>query len=156
MTVCAPGAMAVGVLALQGSFNEHIAGVYLPFSSYANISNTQVHISVFLHTHFFVYVHGVWSSYLCMYILVVLCVVLRRLGVKGLEIRKPEQLQSVTSLIIPGGESTTMAKLAEFHNLVFSLSIFLFYACIYSLCASKLGRPLSKLECLYPLPDLNC
>lgn len=38
---------------------------------------------------------------------------------KGIEIRKPEQLQSVNSLIIPGGESTTMAKLAEYHNLVF-------------------------------------
>ncbi|KAG8655273.1 hypothetical protein MANES_04G022200v8 [Manihot esculenta] len=60
--------MAVGVLALQGSFNEHIA-------------------------------------------------VLRRLGVKGVEIRKPEQLQDVSYLIIPGGESTTMAKLAEYHNL---------------------------------------
>ncbi|KAL7115750.1 hypothetical protein ACP275_04G200600 [Erythranthe tilingii] len=60
--------MAVGVLALQGSFNEHIAA-------------------------------------------------LKRLGVKGVEIRKPEQLQSVTALIIPGGESTTMAKLAEYHNL---------------------------------------
>ncbi|XVF19464.1 hypothetical protein REPUB_Repub11eG0113000 [Reevesia pubescens] len=58
----------VGVLALQGSFNEHIAA-------------------------------------------------LRRLGVKGVEIKKPEQLQSISSLIIPGGESTTMAKLAEFHNL---------------------------------------
>ncbi|XP_050212736.1 probable pyridoxal 5'-phosphate synthase subunit PDX2 isoform X1 [Mercurialis annua] len=58
----------VGVLALQGSFNEHIA-------------------------------------------------VLRRLGVKGVEIRKPEQLHNLTSLIIPGGESTTMAKLAEYHNL---------------------------------------
>lgn len=43
---------------------------------------------------------------------------LGRLGVKGVEIRKPEQLQNVTSLIIPGGESTTMAKLAELHNLV--------------------------------------
>ncbi|PKI62607.1 hypothetical protein CRG98_017029 [Punica granatum] len=60
--------MVVGVLALQGSFNEHIAA-------------------------------------------------LRRLGVKGVEVRKPEQLQYVSSLIIPGGESTTMAKLAEFHNL---------------------------------------
>ncbi|TKY63491.1 pyridoxal 5'-phosphate synthase subunit PDX2 [Spatholobus suberectus] len=58
----------VGVLALQGSFNEHIAA-------------------------------------------------LRRLGVKGVEIRKPEQLLTVSSLIIPGGESTTMAKLAEYHNL---------------------------------------
>ncbi|XVE79063.1 hypothetical protein DITRI_Ditri14bG0027600 [Diplodiscus trichospermus] len=42
---------------------------------------------------------------------------LRRLGVTGVEIRKPEQLQTISSLIIPGGESTTMAKLAEFHNL---------------------------------------
>lgn len=58
----------MGVLALQGSFNEHIAA-------------------------------------------------LRRLGVKGVEIRKAEQLQGVNSLIIPGGESTTMAKLAQFHNL---------------------------------------
>ncbi|AES86852.1 putative pyridoxal 5'-phosphate synthase (glutamine hydrolyzing) [Medicago truncatula] len=58
----------VGVLALQGSFNEHIA-------------------------------------------------VLRRLGVKGVEIRKPEQLLTINSLIIPGGESTTMAKLAQYFNL---------------------------------------
>ncbi|MED6145864.1 Pyridoxal biosynthesis protein pdx2 [Stylosanthes scabra] len=71
----------VGVLALQGSFNEHIA-------------------------------------------------VLRRLGVKAVEIRKPEQLQNVTSLIIPGGESTTMAKLAEYHNLFPSLREFV-----------KIGRP---------------
>ncbi|KAL5581258.1 hypothetical protein UlMin_013700 [Ulmus minor] len=71
----------VGVLALQGSFNEHIA-------------------------------------------------VLRRLGVKGVEIRKPEQLQNVASLIIPGGESTTMAKLAEYHNLFPALREFV-----------KMGKP---------------
>jgi glutamine amidotransferase PdxT len=54
-------------------------------------------------------------------------VALRRIGVKGVEIRKPEQLGSVDSLIIPGGESTTMAKLAELHNLVSFISIlFLF------------------------------
>lgn len=45
-------------------------------------------------------------------------VALRRIGVKGLEIRKPDQLKGVDCLIIPGGESTTMAKLAELHNLV--------------------------------------
>lgn len=43
---------------------------------------------------------------------------LRKIGVKGVEVRKPEQLESVDSLIIPGGESTTMAKLAHYHNLV--------------------------------------
>ncbi|CAL2264426.1 unnamed protein product [Prunus armeniaca] len=71
----------VGVLALQGSFNEHIAA-------------------------------------------------LRRLGVKGVEIRKPEQLETVASLIIPGGESTTMAKLAEYHNLFPALREFV-----------KMGKP---------------
>nr|GEY38885.1 probable pyridoxal 5'-phosphate synthase subunit PDX2 [Tanacetum cinerariifolium] len=73
--------MAVGVLALQGSFNEHIAA-------------------------------------------------LRRIGVKGVEIRKAEQLENVTSLIIPGGESTTMAKLAELHNLFPALREFV-----------KMGKP---------------
>ncbi|CAN1181271.1 Probable pyridoxal 5'-phosphate synthase subunit PDX2 [Linum perenne] len=73
--------MVVGVLALQGSFNEHISA-------------------------------------------------LGRLGVKGVEIRKPEQLQNVSSLIIPGGESTTMAKLAEFHNLFPALREFV-----------KMGKP---------------
>ncbi|XP_010264707.1 PREDICTED: probable pyridoxal 5'-phosphate synthase subunit PDX2 [Nelumbo nucifera] len=73
--------MAVGVLALQGSFNEHIAA-------------------------------------------------LRRIGVKGVEIRKPEQLQNVDALIIPGGESTTMAKLAEYHNLFPALKEFV-----------KMGKP---------------
>ncbi|KAB1226433.1 Pyridoxal biosynthesis protein PDX2 [Morella rubra] len=55
---------------------------------------------------------------------------LRRLGVKGVEIRKPEQLDSVASLIIPGGESTTMAKLAEYHNLFPALREFV-----------KMGKP---------------
>ncbi|CAI0407964.1 unnamed protein product [Linum tenue] len=73
--------MAVGVLALQGSFNEHISA-------------------------------------------------LGRLGVKGVEIRKPEQLENVSSLIIPGGESTTMAKLAEYHNMFPALREFV-----------KMGKP---------------
>ena len=37
---------------------------------------------------------------------------------RGVEVRKPEQLLGLDSLIIPGGESTTMAKLANCHNLV--------------------------------------
>ncbi|XP_057526871.1 probable pyridoxal 5'-phosphate synthase subunit PDX2 [Amaranthus tricolor] len=73
--------MAVGVLAFQGSFNEHIAA-------------------------------------------------LRRIGVKGVEIRKPEQLGDIAALIIPGGESTTMAKLAEYHNMFPALREFV-----------KMGKP---------------
>lgn len=59
--------------------------------------------------------------------------VLRRLGVKGVEIRKPEHLNYVTSLIIPGGESTTMAKLAEFHNLVSFPIQFQYHICLIAL-----------------------
>ncbi|XP_073066431.1 probable pyridoxal 5'-phosphate synthase subunit PDX2 [Primulina eburnea] len=73
--------MTVGVLALQGSFNEHIAA-------------------------------------------------LKRLGVIGVEVRKAEQLQNVSALIIPGGESTTMAKLAGYHNLFPALREFV-----------KMGKP---------------
>lgn len=37
---------------------------------------------------------------------------------KGVEIWKPGQLRNVTSLIMPRGESTIMAKLAESNNLI--------------------------------------
>ncbi|RZC76416.1 hypothetical protein C5167_000502 [Papaver somniferum] len=73
--------MTIGVLALQGSYNEHISA-------------------------------------------------LRRLGVKGVEIKKPGQLDNISALIIPGGESTTMAKLAEYHNLFPALREFV-----------KMGKP---------------
>jgi glutamine amidotransferase PdxT len=43
---------------------------------------------------------------------------LRKLGVEAMEVRKPEQLEALAGLIIPGGESTTMAKLAEHYHLV--------------------------------------
>ena len=44
--------------------------------------------------------------------------VLRDLGVEPIEVRTPEDLLDVEALIIPGGESTTMAKLARSHDLV--------------------------------------
>eukprot|EP00249_Psilotum_nudum_P006845 c20104_g1_i1 orf=82-846(+) len=67
--------MFVGVLALQGSFHEHIAA-------------------------------------------------LRKLGVDAIEVRKPEHLDGISGLIIPGGESTTMAKLAEQYKLIPALKEF--------------------------------
>jgi len=39
------------------------------------------------------------------------CWMLERCGVTALEIRKPEELDDVAGLIIPGGESTTIGKL---------------------------------------------
>ena len=84
----------VGVLALQGSYNEHISGTRLSLRS-----------CVLARCSFTDSVSWLWAA-------------LRRIGVNGVEVRKPEQLQGLDSLIIPGGESTTMAKLANYHNLV--------------------------------------
>jgi pyridoxal 5'-phosphate synthase pdxT subunit len=43
---------------------------------------------------------------------------LRRLGVQGIEIRLPEQLEGLDGLILPGGESTTFGKLATTFGLI--------------------------------------
>jgi 5'-phosphate synthase pdxT subunit len=61
--------MKVGVLALQGSFAEHIA-------------------------------------------------ILQQLGAETVEVRLPEQLEDLDGLIIPGGESTTIGKLATTYHLI--------------------------------------
>jgi 5'-phosphate synthase pdxT subunit len=42
----------------------------------------------------------------------------RALGVEALEIRKPEELERVDALVIPGGESTTFGKLAAEYGLI--------------------------------------
>lgn len=42
---------------------------------------------------------------------------LRRLGVEAKEVRKPEHLEGLKALIVPGGESTTIGKLAREYGL---------------------------------------
>jgi 5'-phosphate synthase pdxT subunit len=43
---------------------------------------------------------------------------LKSLGVQASEVRKPEELAGLDGLIIPGGESTTIGKLATEHGLL--------------------------------------
>jgi pyridoxal 5'-phosphate synthase pdxT subunit len=43
--------------------------------------------------------------------------VLRRLGVDPVEVRKPEELADLDGLVIPGGESTAIARLARLYGL---------------------------------------
>jgi len=43
--------------------------------------------------------------------------VLRRLGMRGIEVRKPEELEGLDGLIIPGGESTAIGRLIRLHGL---------------------------------------
>jgi pyridoxal 5'-phosphate synthase pdxT subunit len=43
--------------------------------------------------------------------------VLRRLGAEPVEVRKPEQLEALDGLIIPGGESTAIGRLVRLYGL---------------------------------------
>ena len=42
---------------------------------------------------------------------------LRRLGADAVEVRKPEQLEQLDGLVIPGGESTTFTRLMRLYGL---------------------------------------
>jgi 5'-phosphate synthase pdxT subunit len=44
--------------------------------------------------------------------------VVRGLGAEGIEVRTAEELESVDALIIPGGESTTIGRLANIYGLI--------------------------------------
>jgi 5'-phosphate synthase pdxT subunit len=50
--------------------------------------------------------------------------VLRRLGADPVEVRKPEQLQGLDGLIIPGGESTTFMRLMRLYGLEEAVAAF--------------------------------
>src|SRR5919197_1004810 len=66
--------------------------------------------------------------------------VLRRLGAEVVEVRKPEQLDGLDGLIIPGGESTAILRLARLYGLEEALRSF--EAPIFGTCAGMilLGR----------------
>ncbi|MGZ4418969.1 MAG: pyridoxal 5'-phosphate synthase glutaminase subunit PdxT, partial [Gaiellaceae bacterium] len=42
---------------------------------------------------------------------------LKRLGVDAIEVRKPEQLEDLDGLVVPGGESTTFMRLMRLYGL---------------------------------------
>src|SRR5512136_451403 len=65
-------------------------------------------------------------------------VVLRRLGVTAIEVRLPEQLEGLDGLIIPGGESTTIAKLAMSYRLIEPLCQFGQDKAIWGTCAGAI------------------
>jgi pyridoxal 5'-phosphate synthase pdxT subunit len=81
--------MKIGVLALQGSFSEHISA-------------------------------------------------LRRVGAEAVEVRLPEHLADLAGLIIPGGESTTIGKLAVAYGLMEPLAAFGRERSIWGTCAGAI------------------
>lgn len=65
-------------------------------------------------------------------------VVLRRIGVETAEIRLPQQLDDLDGLIIPGGESTTIGKLAVHFGLIEPLQEFGKHKAIWGTCAGAI------------------
>jgi pyridoxal 5'-phosphate synthase pdxT subunit len=65
-------------------------------------------------------------------------VMLKRLGVETAEVRLPDQLSGLDGLIIPGGESTTIGKLAEDFGLVDPLRKFGKTHAMWGTCAGAI------------------
>lgn len=65
-------------------------------------------------------------------------VILRRLGVDAVEVRLPEELCDMDGLILPGGESTTIGKLAAAYGLIDSLRRFAQDRPVWGTCAGMI------------------
>ena len=64
--------------------------------------------------------------------------VLRKLGVPAAEVRLPEHLEGLEGLIIPGGESTTIGKLAQDFGLYEPLRRFARRHAVWGTCAGAI------------------
>ena len=64
--------------------------------------------------------------------------ILRRLGIEAVEVRLPEQLDGLDALIIPGGESTTISKLAVKYGLMEPLHKFAAEKPLWGTCAGMI------------------
>jgi 5'-phosphate synthase pdxT subunit len=64
--------------------------------------------------------------------------VLRRLGVEAVEVRLPQHLEGLSGLIMPGGESTTIGKLAVAYGLMEPLRQFGKDKAMWGTCAGAI------------------
>jgi len=64
--------------------------------------------------------------------------ILRQLGVETAEVRLPADLADLDGLIIPGGESTTIGKLAVMYNLMEPLRQFAAEKAVWGTCAGMI------------------
>ncbi len=72
--------------------------------------------------------------------------ILRRLGAEGVEVRLPSNLDDIEALIIPGGESTTIGKLADAFDLLDPLRVFGQTRPIWGTCAGAIFLSRDTLE----------
>ena len=82
---------------------------------------------------------------------------LKRLNVEASEVRLPEHLNGLDGLIIPGGESTTIAKLAVAYNLMEPLKLFGQRHAIWGTCAGAifLSKDIGRDQPLLGLMDIK-
>jgi 5'-phosphate synthase pdxT subunit len=81
---------------------------------------------------------------------------LQRIGVDALEVRLPSQLQGLAGLIIPGGESTTIGKLAVAYELIQPLREFGRDHALWGTCAGAifLSKDIHRDQPLLGLMDI--
>jgi len=82
---------------------------------------------------------------------------LKRLGVETAEVRLPEHLKGLDGLILPGGESTTIGKLADDFGLMEPLRQFGQRHAIWGTCAGAifLSKDVSRAQPLLGLMDIK-
>ena len=82
---------------------------------------------------------------------------LKKLNVEASEVRLPEQLNGLDGLIIPGGESTTIGKLAVAYNLMEPLKQFGERHAIWGTCAGAifLSKDVNRDQPLLGLMDIK-
>lgn len=82
---------------------------------------------------------------------------LKRLGVETVEVRLPEHLKGLDGLIMPGGESTTIGKLAVAYNLMEPLRTFGQRHAIWGTCAGAifLSKDVQSEQPLLGLMDIR-
>jgi len=82
---------------------------------------------------------------------------LKQLKVETVEVRLPEHLKSLDGLIIPGGESTTIGKLAVAYNLMEPLKLFGQSHAIWGTCAGAIfiSKDIGRDQPLLGLMDIK-
>jgi len=84
-------------------------------------------------------------------------VVLETIGAEVIQVRLPQHLAGLDGLIIPGGESTTIGKLAEAYSLIQPLRLFGREHAIWGTCAGAifLSKNTGRDQPLLGLMDIN-
>jgi 5'-phosphate synthase pdxT subunit len=82
---------------------------------------------------------------------------LKTLGVDACEVRLPQELDKLEGLIIPGGESTTIGKLAQMYDLITPLRQFAGDRAVWGTCAGMIlmAKDIGREQSLLGVMDIR-